>query len=142
MNDSMGYYIAENIKEKILAHDLSLENSNVLIKGLTFKENVNDIRNSKVMDIIKYLKKENINVYLEDKHVNNFELKKMYNYSLSNNIPKVDVVVFAVKHKEYYNMNIEDLNNLYDNKYKIVFDIHGIFNKNELLERGFEVWRL
>ena len=66
----------------------------------------------------------------------------MYNYSLSNNIPKVDVVVFAVKHKEYYNMNIEDLNNLYDNKYKIVFDIHGIFNKNELLERGFEVWRL
>ena len=76
MNDSMGYYIAENIKEKILAHDLSLENSNVLIKGLTFKENVNDIRNSKVMDIIKYLKKENINVYLEDKHVNNFELKK------------------------------------------------------------------
>ena len=142
MNDSMGDYIAENIKEKILAHDLSLENSNVLIKGLTFKENVNDIRNSKVMDIIKYLKKENINVYLEDKHVNNFELEKMYNYSLSNNIPKVDVVVFAVKHKEYYNMNIEDLNNLYDNKCKIVFDIHGIFNKNKLLEGGFEVWRL
>lgn len=139
VNDSMGKYISENIKKKILEHNINFKDAKVLIKGLTFKENINDIRNSKVIDIVNYLKKDNIDVYLEDEHVDNLELEKMYNLSLSHDIPKVDVVVLAVKHREYFNI---DLENLYNNKCKILFDIHGMFNKNELLERGFDVWRL
>lgn len=142
INDSMGTYIAENIKRILLEKGIKLEDAKVLIKGLTFKENINDIRNSKIIDIIKELNKSKIKVYLEDENVDNAELEKMYNLSLDNSIPKVDVVVIAVKHKKYCNMKIEELEQLFSDKSKIIFDIHAIFDRDKLLERGFDVWRL
>ena len=142
INDSMGIYIAENIKRILLEKGIKLENAKVLIKGLTFKENINDIRNSKIIDIIEVLNKSKIKVYLEDENVDNAELEKMYNLSLDNSIPKVDVVVIAVRHKEYCNMKIEELEQLFSDKSKIIFDIHAIFDRDKLLERGFDVWRL
>lgn len=142
INDSMGTYIAENIKKNLLEKGIKLEKAKVLIKGLTFKENINDIRNSKVIDIIKELKKNKIKVYVEDENVDNEELEKMYNLSLDDRIPKVDVVVIAVKHKKYYTMKIDELEKLFGDKSKIIFDLHAIFDREKLLERGFEVWRL
>lgn len=141
-NDSMGKYIAENIKKILLDKGIKLENAKVLIKGLTFKENINDIRNSKVIDIIKELKKNKIKVYVEDENVDNEELEKMYNLSLDSRIPKVDVVVIAVKHKKYCNMKIDELEKLFRDKSKIIFDLYAIFDKEKLLERGFDIWRL
>lgn len=141
-NDSMGTYIAENIKKILLEKGIKLEKTKVLIKGLTFKENINDIRNSKVIDIIKELKKNKIQVYVEDENVDNEELEKMYNLSLDDRIPKVDVVVIAVKHKKYCNMKIDELEKLFRDKSKIIFDLYAIFDREKLLERGFEIWRL
>ena len=121
-----------------------LEDSKVLIKGLTFKENVPDIRNSKVIDIVKKLRNDNIKVYLDDYNVNNEELKRMYNLNLDKKIPKVNAVVFAVKHKKYYNMTMEDLENLFEkgNENKIIFDFNHIFDKQKLKKRGFKIWNL
>ena len=141
-NDSMGTYIAEHIKIFLLEKGIKLEKAKVLIKGLTFKEDINDIRNSKVIDIINELKKNKIKVYVEDENVDNEELEKMYNISLDDRIPKVDVVVIAVKHKRYCNMKIDELEKLFRDKSKIIFDLYAIFDREKLLERGFEIWRL
>lgn len=141
-NDSMGDYIADNIKRELVKKHIRFESAKVLIKGLTFKENINDIRNSKVIDIINNLKNSKIQVYLEDSHVNNGELHEMYGLFLSESIPKVDVVVFAVKHSEYYKISINELENYYNREIKILFDIHCIFDKEKLLKRGFDIWRL
>ena len=144
INDSMGEYVAENIKKILNENKIKPNEAKILIKGLTFKENVPDIRNSKVIDIIKILKNENIKLYFEDYKVDNKELKNMYQLSLSKKVPKVDVVVFAVKHTDYYKLTIDDLDKYYEdnNMNKIIFDLHAIFNKDELIKRGYKVWRL
>lgn len=144
VNDSMAEYIAENLKKELLKKNIDLKNAKVLIKGVSFKENIPDIRNSKVIDIVKILKKDGINVFIEDYNVDNEELEKMYHLSLDNKIPKVDAVIFAVKHERYYHLEVKDLENLYEenNVNKIIFDLHSIFEKEKLIERGFEVWRL
>lgn len=144
VNDSMAEYIAENLKQELLKNNIELEKAKVLIKGLTFKENIPDIRNSKIIDIVNILKENGVNVFIEDYNVDNEELEKMYHLSLDNEIPKVDAVVFAVKHEKYYNLEMKDIENLYEegNTNKIIFDLHSIFEKEKLIERGFKVWRL
>ena len=144
VNDSMAEYIAENLKQELLKNNIELEKAKVLIKGLTFKENIPDIRNSKVIDMVNRLKENGVNVFIEDYNVDNEELKKMYHLSLDNEIPKVDAVVFAVKHEKYSNLEIKDIENLYEegNTNKIIFDLHSIYEKEKLIERGFKVWRL
>ena len=103
-----------------------------------------DIRNSKVVDIVKKLKSDNIKVFLEDYNIDNEELKKMYNLNLDNEIPKVDAVVFAVKHKNYYNMTMKELENLFEkgNNNKIIFDLNHMLDKEKLEKRGFKIWSL
>lgn len=144
VNDSMADYITDNLEKMLMENKTKLEDSKVLIKGLTFKENVPDIRNSKVIDIVKKLRNDNIKVYLDDYNVNNEELKRMYNLNLDKKIPKVNAVVFAVKHKKYYNMTMEDLENLFEkgNENKIIFDFNHIFDKQKLKKRGFKIWNL
>lgn len=144
VNDSMGDYVAENLKKVLMQNKIKCENANVLIKGITFKEDIPDIRNTKVVDIINKLKEYGMNVYIEDYNVDNEELNKIYNLSISKNIPKVDAVIIATKHKEYYQITDEELEMLYkdDNKQKILFDLHSIFEKQRLEKRGFKVWNL
>ena len=107
-------------------------------------ENIPDIRNSKVIDMVNILKENGVNVFIEDYNVDNEKLEKMYHLSLDNEIPKVDAVVFAVKHEKYSNLEMKDIENLYEegNTNKIIFDLHSIFEKEKLIERGFKVWRL
>lgn len=144
VNDSMAEYIANNIEVMLRNNNIQLKNARILIKGVTFKENIPDIRNSKVIDVIKRLRNDNINVYIEDYNVDKEELKRMYNLNLDDKFPKVDVVVFAVKHEKYYNMTIKEISELYEenNNNKIIFDLHSIFEKEKLIESGFDVWRL
>ena len=144
VNDSMAEYIAENLKKELLKNNVELRNAKVLIKGLTFKENIPDIRNSKVIDIVKNLSSDGVKVFVEDYNVDNDELEKMYDLSLDKKIPKVDAVVFAVKHEKYYSLDVKDIEYLYEenNVNKIIFDLHSIFEKEKLEERGFKVWRL
>lgn len=144
VNDFMWVYIVEQLKAILQNYDMDIKKTKILIKGLTFKENVSDIRNSKVIEIAKKLKEEGVQVFLEDYNVNKEELRKMYNFSLDNNIPKVDVVIIAVKHSRYYKINIEDLDNFYveKNNPKILFDLYSIFKKEKLEKKGFLVWNL
>jgi UDP-N-acetyl-D-glucosamine/UDP-N-acetyl-D-galactosamine dehydrogenase len=103
INDSMGGYVAKNCVKKMIAARKNLPESTVLVMGATFKEDVSDIRNSKVADIIKELKSYSVNVEVVDPHANSEELMHEYGFGLSDlkNNKKYEAVIVAVNHKQY-----------------------------------------
>lgn len=144
-NDGMGKFIAEKTIKKLIEIGKVVKDSHVLVMGLTFKENCPDLRNSKVEDIINELKEYNIKVSVIDPIADEREAKREYNVSLEKfeNISKVDAVILAVGHKEYKNINLNTLKNIYSEKNKMVLvDVKGILNKQEAINLGYEFWRL
>lgn len=106
INDSMGRYIAQTIVKKMAAAGKTLNQSRVLVMGTTFKENVSDIRNSKVVDLIKELKSFNIIVEVVDAYASSKEVEEEYGFSLTPEIGKnYDIIVYAVKHDPYKNLD-------------------------------------
>jgi UDP-N-acetyl-D-glucosamine/UDP-N-acetyl-D-galactosamine dehydrogenase len=106
VNDSMGFYIAKNTVKKIIAARKNLPESVVLVMGATFKENVTDIRNSKVSDIVKELKSYSVNVEVVDPHADSGELMHEYGFGLTEKTGKgYAAVIVAVNHKEYMNLD-------------------------------------
>ncbi len=127
VNDSMGFYIAKNTVKKITATKKNLNESVVLVMGATFKENVTDIRNSKVADIIKELKSFGVRVEVVDPHASSEELQHEYGFSLKKKIGKgYDAVIVAVNHKEYQNLNENYFNKILS-KGGILVDVKGIY---------------
>lgn len=102
VNDSMGFYIAKQTVKKLTAAKKNLNDAVVLVMGATFKEDVSDIRNSKVADVIKELKSYGLNVEVVDPHADSDELMHEYGFGLT---PKIgnnyDAVVVAVNHAAY-----------------------------------------
>ena len=102
VNDSMGFYIAKQTVKKIIAAKKNLSESRVLVMGATFKENVSDIRNSKIADLVKEFRSFGVNVDIIDPNASTDELMHEYGFGLTENIGKgYDAVVVAVNHKEY-----------------------------------------
>jgi UDP-N-acetyl-D-galactosamine dehydrogenase len=109
-----------------------------LVMGITFKEEVSDIRNSKVIDLIKELKDYSVAVDVIDPNANPLELKEHYNVSLQPNpIGKYDSIVLAVGHKTYRNMTPSDFEKL-SNGPVYLYDIKGVLNKKDFKN----YWRL
>ncbi len=106
INDSMGQYFADEVIREMIERELPIKRSNVLLMGITFKENVPDIRNSKVIDIYHQLTKFGINVDIVDPQVVCDKVEEEYGIRSSQTIPdkKYDAVVFAVPHREYCEM--------------------------------------
>jgi UDP-N-acetyl-D-galactosamine dehydrogenase len=127
VNDSMGFYIAKQTVKKLTAAKKNLNDTLVLVMGATFKEDVSDIRNSKVADVIKELKSFGLNVEVVDPHADSEELNHEYGFGLvekpGNNY---DAVIVAVNHAEYkpleeaYFKSLMPLNG-------ILVDIKGIY---------------
>jgi len=111
MNDSMGEYIATHIVEQMNKKDLCVKDSNILILGITFKENCPDIRNSKVVDLISSLKGYGANVTVYDPWANPKDVKSEYGLDILTEMPvgKFDAVVLAVAHKEFEKIDYSDL---------------------------------
>ena len=102
INDSMGGLIARDVVQHIIKMDKSLKRSKVLVMGATFKENVSDIRNSKVADVVHELQSFSVNVDVVDAHADGEELNHEYGFSLSKEINgPYDAVILAVNHREY-----------------------------------------
>ena len=110
--------------------------------SLFSKENVNDIRNSKVIEIVKALQKEGIKVLVNDPNadLNLVEQEYKVQFEKDSN-EKVDALIVAVAHNEYKNMSIQDIKDKL-NGTSILFDIKGIFNKNEVEKEKIEYWSL
>jgi UDP-N-acetyl-D-galactosamine dehydrogenase len=126
-NDSMGPYVAQKVIKMITEQGKAPKSSKVLVLGATFKENVSDIRNSKVIDIIKELLSFSVSVDTFDPHADSEEFKHEYGVELS---PKIndnyDAIMVAVSHKEFLNYTEEDFLKI-SSENGILVDVKGLF---------------
>ncbi len=140
VNDSMGFYVAKNTVKRIIAAGKNPGNAKVLIMGFTFKENVSDIRNSKVADIVKELQSYSVKVDIVDPHAEPEEVKHEYGLSLIKKPQSkaYDAIIVAVNHKEYLSLNEKDFQKLLKPK-GILVDVKGIY-KNKISKLNY--WSL
>jgi len=127
INDGMASYVAQTIIKKLNNAGKVLKHSRVLVMGATFKENVSDIRNSKIFDIIRELKSYRIQGTIIDPYADAEQVKKYYGFTLSAEPTGVyDAIVVAVKHKEYENLP-EEFFRQYVNPPFILFDLKSLY---------------
>ncbi|HKC69528.1 MAG TPA: nucleotide sugar dehydrogenase [Bacteroidia bacterium] len=126
VNDSMGFYIAKNLVKKISSQGKNISKSKVLVMGATFKEDVSDIRNSKVADIVKELKSFSVKVDVVDPHADSEELKHEYGFGLNKITKGYDGVIVAVNHKEYKALDEKYFKSVLANK-GVLVDVKGIY---------------
>lgn len=139
INDGMGAHVASKTVKKIIAKGKNIKNARVLILGATFKENVADIRNSKVVDVYNELKAFGVNAEIVDPHASSDEVKHEYGFELTINPSGIyDAIIVAVNHSEYVNMTESDFKKLL-NDTGILIDLKGIFKG---LSNKFEYWSL
>jgi UDP-N-acetyl-D-galactosamine dehydrogenase len=126
INDSMGRYIGKQTVKKIISAGKGLKDARVLVMGITFKEDVTDIRNSKVIDVISELSDFGITVEVIDPGAGKEDVKKEYNIDLKDNPSgKYDAVILAVSHEEYINLDESFFTPLLNNA-GIIVDIKGV----------------
>jgi len=129
INDSMGGYIGKQTVKKIIATGKNLKGTRVLVMGITFKEDVTDIRNSKVIDVINELVDFGISVDVIDPGAVKQEVKEEYGIDMQTNPSgKYDAVILAVSHKEYLKLDETYFTPLL-NEYGIVVDIKGVLRE-------------
>lgn len=138
VNDSMGFYVAKTTVKKIIAAGRNISKSKVLVMGATFKENVSDIRNSKVADIVKELKSFGVDVHVADPHADSEELKHEYGFGLNKIGKGYNGVIVAVNHKEYLGLDEKYFTSILDKK-GVLVDVKGIY-KNSI--KKLQYWSL
>jgi UDP-N-acetyl-D-galactosamine dehydrogenase len=124
MNDSMGQYVASEVIKLMLQNDLKVKGANILVLGITFKENCPDVRNTKVVNVIRNLKEYGTNVTIFDPLANPAEVMHEYGMETSITMPseKFDAVVLAVSHKEFLALDLDKLKN----GSTVVYDVKGV----------------
>ncbi len=136
VNDGMGNYIASRVVKKLVSQNKKSEGANILVMGATFKENVSDIRNSKVLDVVKELNDFGLNVDLVDPHASSADLKKHYGVGLKDQISSdYDAIILAVNHEEYLELDEKYFKSISKEK-AIFFDVKGVF-KNKIKELDY-----
>ncbi len=147
INDGMGKYIAESTVKSLIEADKAVKGAKVIIFGITFKENVSDIRNSRVIDIINELKEYGITVAVCDPLADKDKVKKEYGIDLVEYDPaiKADGVILAVNHDVFKRDLTAGLlkSCLSNNSTKgVIIDIKGRFNNGTFKDSGLVYWRL
>ncbi|MDM8565722.1 nucleotide sugar dehydrogenase [Candidatus Halobeggiatoa sp. HSG11] len=134
INDNMGCYIAHAVIKLLIQKRIHVDDANILIMGLTFKENCPDLRNTRVVDIIDELQNYSANVYVYDPWANKEAAKEMYSIDLISKLEqnKYDAIVFAVAHKQFYELNVEEIKALTKPK-SIIYDVKSIL-PNEIVD--------
>lgn len=140
VNDSMGGYIAKQAVKRIIAQGKHIQDAKVLVMGATFKEDVSDIRNSKVIDVVNELISFSVHVDLVDPHASSEEMVHEYGIGLIEKpTADYDAVVVAVNHREYKSMKESDFKALLKDGTGVFIDVKGIF-KGQISD--LEYWSL
>jgi len=127
INDGMAGYVAKKVLMHIIKENGNIKESKVLVMGATFKENVSDIRNSKVADIIKELKSYSLQVHVTDPHASSDQLKHEYGFELTPELDTdYDAVIVTVPHKAYLSMDDNAFAGI-TKSYGMVADLKGIY---------------
>ena len=143
INDGMGKFIAEKTVKSLSRMGVPIKNARINVMGLTFKENCADIRNTKVVDIIRELESYGVQVHVHDPMADATEVKHEYGLTLSSwdKLPQADAIVMAVAHDDYSKMSVERLLT------KVVkggcfIDVKSRFDCDAMEKMGLSVWRL
>ena len=143
INDGMGKFIAEQTIKNMIASGSYIKGARVNVLGLTFKENCGDLRNSKVIDIIRELESYGVEVHVTDPQATSDEALHEYGVALTPwaELPRADAIVAAVAHPEFMALTPEDLGR------KLVkggafIDVKATFDPQALQAAGYRVWRL
>jgi len=128
LNDSMGEYVASRIVKLLIKKRIPVNHSKLLMLGITFKENCPDVRNTKIVDVIRSLAEYGIDVSIYDPWANPDEVKHEYNLITTNVLPteKFDAIVLGVSHKEFLQLDIDQ----FKNDKSVVYDVKGVLGDN------------
>jgi len=131
MNDSMGQFVAQETVKRMLKKDIAVKNANVLVLGITFKENCPDIRNSRAIDVVRELQDYQMNVDVYDPWASKEEVKEEYGLDLLSDIKdtkvKYDAVLAVVAHKEFKDLDIDK----YTSDNALIYDVKAIYPKEK-----------
>jgi len=127
MNDSMGGYVASEVIKTMIQKDIKIKDAEILILGITFKENCPDVRNTKAVDVITALKQYGVNVTIYDPWANEKEVLHEYNLVSVKELPKdkFDTIVLTVAHYEFKNIDLS----IFKKENAIIYDVKGILNE-------------
>ena len=128
MNDSMGEYVADQVVKLMLRKGIQVLGSKILVLGFTFKENCPDVRNTKVIDIVRTLEEYKANVTIHDPWANPTIAKHEYDIELHNQLPKeeFDAVILAVAHDKFKELNIQKITN----GSCVIYDVKGVLSED------------
>ncbi|MEO6404347.1 MAG: nucleotide sugar dehydrogenase [Ferruginibacter sp.] len=139
INDGMAAYVAKKVLQHVIEHNGNVKDARVLVMGATFKENVSDIRNSKVADVVKELKSYSLNVDVTDPHASSKELDHEYGFTLTENLrTDYDAVIITVPHNDYKNLDDAYFASI-TKPGALVADLKGQY-RNKIVERDY--WSL
>jgi len=147
INDSMGRFVAEKAIETLIYGNKRVRGANVYIFGATFKENCGDIRNSKVKDIMMYLRKYDIEAKLLDPIADRQEVKNRYKCDKTEieDVKDADCIIFAIAHDEYKNLDYAQIDSWFSKtpgEVSSMIDVKRIFNKKQIESMGYTYWGL
>ncbi len=144
INDRMGKYIGEQTVKKLIEASKSVKGTRVLILGLAFKENIHDIRNTKVVDIFRELEEFGVEPYIYDPWADPKEVWDEYKLELLQKIDQnapYDGIILAVKHREFLEMGLAQFRAL-ARENPVFIDVKSIYSPEEVEKEGFKYWRL
>ena len=129
LNDSMGQYVAEQVIKTMIKKDINVNGAEILMLGITFKENCPDVRNTKIVDVIKALEDFGVNVTTFDPWANPEEVHHEYSIWSTNEVPnaKFDAIVLGVAHKEFLDMDFSFLRK----ENAILYDVKGVLKNSD-----------
>jgi UDP-N-acetyl-D-galactosamine dehydrogenase len=143
INDGMGKYVAEQTIKQMIAADLAVKGANVIVLGMTFKENCPDVRNSKVIDVVHELRSFGVNVFVHDPVADAGECEHEYGVRLSQwaDLPKANAIVAAVSHKEYAAMGVPRISERLV-RGGVFADVKSFYAPEQVEQTGARLWRL
>jgi UDP-N-acetyl-D-galactosamine dehydrogenase len=146
INESMGKYVANKTKNLMLKNKIKLSNSNIALLGFSFKDNIPDIRNTKIIQIYDELKKQNIKIKIFDTIVSKNEVKKCHNLSIYNFKDlkkfKYDAIILAVSHNQFLR-KLTYYNKFYkNNKKKIFIDVKNNYSSYNFIRNNYKYFQL
>ncbi len=145
INDSMGKFLAETTVKQMINAGSMVKNSRVGIMGLTFKENVPDLRNTKVVDVVDELRSFGVNVLVHDPLADPEESREEYGLDTvsMDDLHDLEALILAVSHDEYREFDPDAIKALFrDPEKAIVVDVKGFFDRKTLADAGIAHWRL
>lgn len=145
INDQMGKYVAESAIKQMIRRNIQVKGARIGILGFTFKENVPDLRNTRVVDVIRELQEYGVEVIVTDAQADCEEAMHEYGQKLHQfaELKNLDALVLAVAHKEYVGLRPEDLRSLFaDPDNAVLLDVKGIYDNAEMTKAGIAYWRL